>query len=151
MQTDVDGGSYELYIIPKEGSRDMAPVSALVPLRSMRAAGLARSQRLCPSASPACDTQAASTHTRTHAHARTHPKHPSPPNLPTHPTPPHPPHPHPAQEAKRGYSAAAVFIARTRFAVLDKASNQLVIKDLANEVGGRVCLCVCAHVSHARG
>ena len=40
------------------------------------------------------------------------------------------------QEAKRGYSAAAVFIARNRFAALDKAANQIIIKDLGNEVGG---------------
>ena len=38
------------------------------------------------------------------------------------------------QEAKRGFSAAAVFIARNRFALLDKSSNQIIIKDLANEV-----------------
>lgn len=43
-----------------------------------------------------------------------------------------------AQDAKRGFSAAAVFIARNRFAVLDRGANQLVIKDLANEVGGWV-------------
>lgn len=39
------------------------------------------------------------------------------------------------QEAKRGYSSAAVFIARNRFAALDKAANQIIIKDLSNEVG----------------
>jgi hypothetical protein len=42
----------------------------------------------------------------------------------------------PPQDAKRGFSAAAVFIARNRFALLDKSGNQLIIKDLANEVGG---------------
>ena len=38
-----------------------------------------------------------------------------------------------AQDGKRGLGAAAVFIARNRFAVLEKASNQLVIKNLNNE------------------
>jgi Coatomer WD associated region len=38
------------------------------------------------------------------------------------------------QEAKRGLGAAAVFIARNRFAVLDKASNQILIKNLRNEI-----------------
>ena len=45
------------------------------------------------------------------------------------------------QEAKRGFSSAAVFIARNRFAVLDKSSNQIVIKDLGNEV--RLCCVGC--------
>ena len=39
-----------------------------------------------------------------------------------------------AQEGKRGVGAAAVFVARNRFAVLDKASNQILIKNLRNEV-----------------
>ena len=39
-----------------------------------------------------------------------------------------------AQEAKRGPGGAAVFIARNRFAVLDKASNQILVKNLRNEV-----------------
>lgn len=38
------------------------------------------------------------------------------------------------QDAKRGSGAAAVFIARNRFAVLDKSSNTILIKDLNNEV-----------------
>ena len=38
------------------------------------------------------------------------------------------------QEAKRGTGGAAVFIARNRFAVLDKSSNQILIKNLRNEV-----------------
>eukprot|EP00884_Botryococcus_braunii_P010188 jgi/Botrbrau1/19170/Bobra.0077s0079.1 len=37
-------------------------------------------------------------------------------------------------EAKRGMGASAVFIARNRFAVLDKSSNQILIKNLRNEV-----------------
>lgn len=40
----------------------------------------------------------------------------------------------PEQEAKRGPGGAAVFIARNRFAVLDKASNQILVKNLRNEV-----------------
>ncbi|GAB2267669.1 hypothetical protein Dimus_002652 [Dionaea muscipula] len=39
-----------------------------------------------------------------------------------------------AQEAKRGSGGSAVFIARNRFAVLDKSSNQVVTKSLKNEV-----------------
>ena len=38
------------------------------------------------------------------------------------------------QEAKRGLGAAAVFIARNRFAVLDKGANQILIKNLRNEI-----------------
>lgn len=38
------------------------------------------------------------------------------------------------QEAKRGMGASATFIARNRFAVLDKAANQILIKNLRNEV-----------------
>lgn len=38
------------------------------------------------------------------------------------------------QEAKRGAGAAAVFIARNRFAVLEKSSNQILIKNLRNEI-----------------
>ena len=38
------------------------------------------------------------------------------------------------QEAKRGPGAAAVFIARNRFAVLDRAGNQILVKNLRNEI-----------------
>ena len=38
------------------------------------------------------------------------------------------------QEAKRGPGGAAVFIARNRFAVLDKGGNQILVKNLRNEV-----------------
>ena len=41
---------------------------------------------------------------------------------------------HVLQEAKRGTGASAVFIARNRFAVLDKGAGQLLIKNLRNEV-----------------
>ncbi|KAK9667322.1 hypothetical protein RND81_14G248500 [Saponaria officinalis] len=39
-----------------------------------------------------------------------------------------------AQEAKRGAGGSAVFIARNRFAVLDKSSNQVLVKNLKNEI-----------------
>ena len=54
-----------------------------------------------------------------------------------------------SQDAKRGFSAAAVFIARNRFATLDKGGNQLIIKDLGNEVGGSGC-CLCLSVRGAK-
>ncbi|KAJ7296704.1 hypothetical protein O6H91_Y105600 [Diphasiastrum complanatum] len=38
------------------------------------------------------------------------------------------------QEAKRGLGASAVFVARNRFAVLDKVHNQILFKNLRNEV-----------------
>ncbi|KAK8916963.1 Coatomer subunit alpha-3 [Platanthera zijinensis] len=38
------------------------------------------------------------------------------------------------QDAKRGLGGSAVFVARNRFAVLDKSSNQAVVKNLNNEV-----------------
>ncbi|CAN1836477.1 Coatomer subunit alpha-1 [Linum perenne] len=38
------------------------------------------------------------------------------------------------QDAKRGAGGSAVFIARNRFAVLDKSSNQVLVKNLKNEV-----------------
>ncbi|KAL2927244.1 Coatomer subunit alpha-1 [Bienertia sinuspersici] len=38
-----------------------------------------------------------------------------------------------AQEAKRGVGVSAVFIARNRFAVLDKTNNQVLTKNLKNE------------------
>ncbi|XP_072987675.1 coatomer subunit alpha-3-like [Typha latifolia] len=37
------------------------------------------------------------------------------------------------QEAKKGTGGSAVFIARNRFAVLDKSSNQVLVKSLKNE------------------
>lgn len=42
------------------------------------------------------------------------------------------------QEAKRGFSSSAVFIARNRFAVLDRGANQIVVKDLRNEVTKKI-------------
>ncbi|MBA0739120.1 hypothetical protein Gogos_012416, partial [Gossypium gossypioides] len=38
------------------------------------------------------------------------------------------------QEAKRGPGSSAIFVARNRFAVLDKSNNQVLIKNLKNEV-----------------
>ncbi|WCJ40918.1 Coatomer alpha subunit [Euphorbia peplus] len=38
------------------------------------------------------------------------------------------------QEARRGTGGSAIFVARNRFAVLDKSSNQVLVKNLKNEV-----------------
>lgn len=38
------------------------------------------------------------------------------------------------QEAKKGSGVAAVFIARNRFAVMDKTTNEILIKNLRNEI-----------------
>ena len=38
------------------------------------------------------------------------------------------------QEAKRGLGTSVVFIARNRFAVLDKASSSIQIRNLQNEI-----------------
>ncbi|KAE9448255.1 hypothetical protein C3L33_19823, partial [Rhododendron williamsianum] len=38
------------------------------------------------------------------------------------------------QEAKRGTGGSAVFVARNRFAVLEKSSNQVLVKNLKNEI-----------------
>ncbi|XP_043714233.1 coatomer subunit alpha-1 [Telopea speciosissima] len=38
------------------------------------------------------------------------------------------------QEARRGVGGSAVFVARNRFAVLDKSNNQVLVKNLKNEV-----------------
>uniref|UniRef100_A0A7I4FAI8 Coatomer subunit alpha n=1 Tax=Physcomitrium patens TaxID=3218 RepID=A0A7I4FAI8_PHYPA len=45
-----------------------------------------------------------------------------------------------AQEAKRGLGSSAIFVARNRFAVLEKNQNQIVIKNLKNEVTKKVTL-----------
>ncbi|KAL3634312.1 hypothetical protein CASFOL_021366 [Castilleja foliolosa] len=39
-----------------------------------------------------------------------------------------------AQDAKRGSGGSAVFVARNRFAVLEKSSNQVLVKNLKNEI-----------------
>ncbi|KAJ4756231.1 Coatomer subunit alpha [Rhynchospora pubera] len=39
-----------------------------------------------------------------------------------------------AQDAKKGSGASAVFVARNRFAVLDKSTNQALVKNLKNEI-----------------
>lgn len=38
------------------------------------------------------------------------------------------------QEAKRGIGGSAIFVARNRFAVLDKTNNQVLVKNLKNEI-----------------
>ncbi|XP_031494258.1 coatomer subunit alpha-1-like [Nymphaea colorata] len=39
-----------------------------------------------------------------------------------------------AQDAKRGAGGCALFVARNRFAVLDKSNNQVLVKNLKNEI-----------------
>eukprot|EP00891_Asterochloris_glomerata_P008996 jgi/Astpho2/8996/fgenesh1_pm.00133_%23_27_t len=48
-----------------------------------------------------------------------------------------------ASDAKRGTGGTAVFIARNRFAVLDKGSNQILVKNLRNEITKK-CAAPCA-------
>ncbi|XP_057533840.1 coatomer subunit alpha-2-like [Amaranthus tricolor] len=74
MSSDIDGGSYELYIVPKDGSGRGDLV----------------------------------------------------------------------QEAKRGLGSSAIFVARNRFAVLERSSNQVSLKNLKNEVVKKVALPVLA-------
>jgi hypothetical protein len=45
-----------------------------------------------------------------------------------------PPPSHAPQEAKRGLGTSAVFIARNRFAVLDRSANSIQIRNLQNEI-----------------
>jgi hypothetical protein len=47
------------------------------------------------------------------------------------------------QEAKRGLGTSAIFIARNRFAVLDKTTNTIQIRNLQNEITKKV-LAPCA-------
>lgn len=44
------------------------------------------------------------------------------------------------QEAKRGLGGSAVFIARNRFAVLERSTNQVLVKNLKNEIVKKVAL-----------
>lgn len=44
------------------------------------------------------------------------------------------------QDAKRGIGSSAVFVARNRFAVLEKSTNQVVVKSLKNEVVKKVAI-----------
>lgn len=44
------------------------------------------------------------------------------------------------QEAKRGLGSSAVFIARNKFAVLERSSNQVLVKNLKNEIVKKVVL-----------
>lgn len=48
------------------------------------------------------------------------------------------------QEAKRGVGGSAVFVARNRFAVLEKSSNQVLVKNLKNEIVKKSVLPVAA-------
>ncbi|KAL2892798.1 Coatomer subunit alpha-2 [Bienertia sinuspersici] len=44
------------------------------------------------------------------------------------------------QEAKRGLGGSAIFIARNKFAVLERSSNQVLVKNLKNEIVKKVAL-----------
>ncbi|XP_021758357.1 coatomer subunit alpha-2-like [Chenopodium quinoa] len=44
------------------------------------------------------------------------------------------------QEAKRGLGCSAIFIARNKFAVLEKSTNQVLVKNLKNEIVKKVAL-----------
>ncbi|KAK6245497.1 WD40 repeat - like 10 [Theobroma cacao] len=44
------------------------------------------------------------------------------------------------QDAKKGIGGSAVFVARNRFAVLDKSSNQVLVKNLKNEIVKKVAI-----------
>ncbi|XP_021759871.1 coatomer subunit alpha-2-like [Chenopodium quinoa] len=44
------------------------------------------------------------------------------------------------QEAKRGLGCSAIFIARNKFAVLERSSNQVLVKNLKNEIVKKVAL-----------
>lgn len=48
------------------------------------------------------------------------------------------------QEAKRGVGGSAVFVARNRFAVLEKTSNQVLVKNLKNEIVKKSALPIAA-------
>ncbi|XP_044509861.1 coatomer subunit alpha-2-like [Mangifera indica] len=50
------------------------------------------------------------------------------------------------QEVKRGMGGSAVFVARNRFAVLDKSCNQVLLKNLKNEIVKRIVLPVIVDV-----
>ncbi|KAJ8762252.1 hypothetical protein K2173_007408 [Erythroxylum novogranatense] len=50
------------------------------------------------------------------------------------------------QEAKRGAGGSAVFVARNRFAVLEKSGNQILVKNLKNEIVKKTALPVVADV-----
>ena len=48
------------------------------------------------------------------------------------------------QEAKRGPGGSAVFVARNRFAVLEKSNNQVLVKNLKNEIVKKSALPIAA-------
>ncbi|MQL80255.1 hypothetical protein Taro_012713 [Colocasia esculenta] len=48
------------------------------------------------------------------------------------------------QDARKGAGASAVFVARNRFAVLDKSSNQALVKNLKNEIVKKSALPIAA-------
>ncbi len=124
ITSDVDGGSYELYMIPKESARgDTAPVSASpAPTPTMPSPPACQpAHRLCAAARSVPLRAFGTPALRSDDRARHAWLLPRAANLG-------------AQEAKRGLGVSAVFIARNRFAVLDKASNTLQIRNLQNEI-----------------
>jgi len=129
ITSDVDGGSYELYMVPKEASRgDSAPVGVCVcvpqPGRHMSLPPRCgdESPSLCQDGVPPLSsiTQRSCSQPR--------------PDLPCSefglPFSPK----RTLQESKRGLGTSAVFIARNRFAVLDRAANTIQIRNLQNEI-----------------
>ncbi|KAL4186710.1 hypothetical protein AMTRI_Chr09g15360 [Amborella trichopoda] len=56
-----------------------------------------------------------------------------------------------SQEAKRGVGGSAVFVARNRFAVLDKSNNQALVKNLKNEVVKKSILPIAADAIYYAG
>lgn len=112
VSSDADGGSYQLYMVPKDGRADSGAVRTAAdimhePLRHAR-----------------CDVnqQATMLHLQCVLQIQCRLYFPA------------------LQEAKRGLGTTAVFIARNRFAVLDKGANQIQIRNLQNEVGQRLRL-----------
>ncbi|KAM2799654.1 hypothetical protein COP1_004469 [Malus domestica] len=53
-----------------------------------------------------------------------------------------------AQEAKRGIGGPAVFVAPNRFAVLEKSTNQVIAKNLKNEIVKKSALPIVAEVKN---
>ena len=149
VQTDVEGGSYELYAVPKDAAgREVAPVRSAAGKVWVWSWAGAGAGKLLAVPKDTAGREAAPVHCCDWVMgcwvlvSRVGAGQPCEPCLRRSSeqaltervlAPPHPRCPARPQDAKRGFSAAAVFIARNRFAVLDRGANQIVIKDLANE------------------
>jgi hypothetical protein len=168
ITSDADGGTYELYIVPKDAAsgREPSPVCAAQNKENHRiflvmrplvaeawgrelqhdavwASSLLQQAHALPSLRPACPLPslrpAPRLIQRRAAQMTGLPFDASMPEHAPYALSPRPPSARSdgaaaAQEAKRGAGASAVFIARNRFAVLDKGAGQLLIKNLRNEV-----------------